>query len=108
MIIYNVTSNIQKQVAQQWLDWMQNKHIPEILATAKFSKAVLVRVLVPDEQDDVTYAAQFTTSNRETLQKYYTHDAPKFRSESVTLFGDKVLTFRTELEVIEEFYVNSN
>ena len=103
MIIYNVTSNIQENIEQQWLDWMQQKHIPEILATGKFTSARLVQVLVDEEMGGVTYAVQYTTDSRETLQKYYQEDAPTFRAEGMALFGDKVLAFRTELEVLREF-----
>ncbi|MEG1025142.1 MAG: DUF4286 family protein, partial [Flavobacterium sp.] len=28
MIIYNVTTNIHESVHDQWLKWMQEKHIP--------------------------------------------------------------------------------
>ena len=103
MIIYNVTSNIQENSEQQWLDWMQQKHIPEILNTGKFSAARLVRVLVAEEMGGITYAVQYTTDSRDTLQKYYQEDAPAFRAEGLALFGDKVLAFRTELEVLREF-----
>ena len=103
MIIYNVTSNIQENSEQQWLDWMQQKHIPEILNTGKFSAARLVHVLVDEEMGGITYAVQYTTDSRDTLQKYYQEDAPAFRAEGLTLFGDKVLAFRTELEVLREF-----
>ena len=102
MIIYNVTINIHESVQEQWLKWMQYKHIPEILATKKFSGARLVKVLVEEEMGGVTYSVQYTTDSRDTLEKYYLEDAPRFRAEGVELFGDKMLAFRTELEVISE------
>ncbi|SHF91169.1 protein of unknown function [Flavobacterium segetis] len=103
MIIYNVTTNIHESVHDQWMIWMQYKHIPEILATGKFSSARLVRVLIEEEMGGVTYSAQYTTDNKETLEKYYQEDAPGFREEGLKLFGDKMLAFRTELELIADF-----
>jgi hypothetical protein len=100
MIIYNVTTNIHESVHDQWMIWMQHKHIPEMLATGKFSTARLVRVLVEEEMGGSTYSVQYTTESKEILQKYYQEDAPGLREEGVKLFGDKMLTFRTELEVI--------
>jgi phosphoribosylamine-glycine ligase len=82
--------------------WMQHKHIPEILATGKFSSARLVRVLIEEEMGGVTYSAQYTTDSKETLEKYYLEDAPRFREEGAKLFGDKMLAFRTELELISD------
>jgi hypothetical protein len=104
MILYNVTTNIHESVHDQWLQWMQNKHIPELLATGKFSSARLVRVLVEEEMGGLTYAVQYTTDSKETLQRYYNEDAPRFRAEGLSLFGDKALAFRTELELISEFF----
>ena len=108
MIIYNVTTNIHESVHDQWLHWMQQKHIPEILATGKFSNARLVKVLVEEEMGGVTYSVQYTTNSKATLDKYYIEDAPKLREEGMRLFGDKMLAFRTELEVINEFFSNEN
>lgn len=102
MIIYNVTINIHESVHDQWLDWMQNKHIADVLATGKFTSARLIRVLVEEEMGGVTYSVQFMTDCKETLQKYYAEDAPRLREESAALFGDKMLAFRTELELISE------
>jgi len=102
MIIYNVTINIHESVHDQWLQWMQEKHIQDVLATGKFSSARMVKVLVEEEMGGVTYSIQYTTDSKETLQKYYEEDAPRLREEGLGLFGDKMLAFRTELELISE------
>jgi phosphoribosylamine-glycine ligase len=82
--------------------WMQHKHIPEMLATGKFSSARMVRVLIEEEMGGTTYSVQYTTDSKETLQQYYLEDAPTLREEGIKLFGDKMLSFRTELELISE------
>ncbi|QBZ97332.1 DUF4286 family protein [Flavobacterium sangjuense] len=102
MILYNVTINIHESVHDQWMKWMQEKHINDMLATGKFSSARMVKVLVEEEMGGTTYSIQFTTDSKETLQRYYDEDAPKLRAESALLFGDKMLAFRTELELISE------
>ena len=104
MIIYNVTINIHESVHDQWMQWMQNKHISDVLATGKFSSARMVKVLIEEEMGGTTYSIQYTTDSQETLQKYYNEDAPRLRDEGLSLFGDKMLAFRTELEVLSEFY----
>ncbi len=102
MIIYNVTTNIQESVHDQWLSWMQQKHIPEILATGKFTSARIVKVLIEEEMGGITYSIQYTTDSKETLEKYYREDQGRFQQEALKLFADKMLSFRTELEVISE------
>lgn len=102
MIIYNVTINIHESVHDQWMTWMQEKHINDVLATGKFSSARMVKVLIEEELGGVTYSIQYITENKETLQRYYDEDAPRLREEALALFGDKMLAFRTELELISE------
>lgn len=102
MIIYNVTINIHESVHDQWMKWMREKHINDVLSTGKFSTARMVKVLVEEEMGGVTYSIQYTTDSKETLERYYQEDAPKLRDEGLALFGDKMLAFRTELEVISE------
>lgn len=103
MIIYNVTTNLHESVHDQWMIWMQHKHIPEMLATGKFTSAKMARVLIEEEMGGTTYSVQYVTDSRETLQKYYMEEAPELREEGIRLFGDKMLSFRTELEVISEY-----
>lgn len=108
MILYNVTINIDDTVHDQWLNWMQEKHIPEVLATGKFSSARMVKVLIEEEMGGTTYATQYTTDSKATLDKYYQEDAPRLREKGQRLFADKMMVFRTELEVISEFWPNNN
>ncbi len=102
MIIYNVTINIHESVHDQWMTWMQEKHIKDVLSTRKFSSARMVKVLVEEEMGGSTYSIQYTTDSKATLEKYYLEDAPRLRQEGLALFGDKMLAFRTELELISE------
>ena len=102
MIFYNVTINIHESVHNQWIKWMQEKHIQDVLATGKFSGARMVKVLVEEDMGGTTYSIQYTTDSKETLQRYYDEDAPRLREEGLRLFGDKMLAFRTELELISE------
>lgn len=100
MIIYNVTSNIPEHLLEEWLDWMQHIHIPEVLATGKFTKARLLKVRVTEETGGSTYAVQFSTDSMPTLEKYYSEDAPALREKTRSKFGDEVVSFRTELQII--------
>ena len=80
---------------------MQKEHIPEMLATGKFSKALMTRVMVKEEMGGLTYSVQYTTDSMETLQRYYSEDAEKLRGQSKPFEG-KFVAFRTELEIISE------
>lgn len=101
MYIYNVTINIQEDVHDKWVDWMKTQHIPEMLNTGKFIKALMTRVMVQEEMGGITYSVQYTAESKEKLQKYYEENAPEMRSKSAPFEG-KFVAFRTELEVISE------
>jgi len=104
MYIYNVTVNIDESVHDKWLNWMKDIHIPEMLNTNKFSKALMSRVLVNEEMGGITYSVQYTCDSKETLEKYYLEDAQKMREEGNQLFKNKFTAFRTEMKVIKEFF----
>lgn len=102
MLIYNVTSNIDESVHDEWLAWMQETHIPDVLATGKFTEARILKVLVKEEMGGVTYSVQYYTENKETLLQYYQEDAPRLQQDALKKFADKCVSFRTELEVHSE------
>ncbi|MEZ4853023.1 DUF4286 family protein [Flavobacterium sp.] len=108
MIIYNVTLTIDNSIHDKWLDWMKKKHINDVLATGQFISARLVKVLVDEEMGGTTYSVQYLAASKEHLENYYANYAKKLRDEGLALFADKMLAFRTELEVLAEFYHESN
>jgi len=103
MYIYNVTINIEESIQEKWTHWMKTEHIPAVLATGKFSKALMARVNVDEEMGGITYSVQYTTDSKETLQKYYAENAVELRAQSKPFEG-KYVAFRTELEVIAEIH----
>jgi hypothetical protein len=105
MYIYNVTANIEASIHDEWLIWIK-EHIPKVLSTGKFEKATLTRVLVEEDMGGVTYSIQFRSYSREALDAYYREDADRLRQEGLKKFADKMLAFRTELQIIDEYMVN--
>tara|TARA_B110000003_G_scaffold154191_2_gene154898 strand:+ start:124 stop:447 length:324 start_codon:yes stop_codon:yes gene_type:complete len=107
MIIYNVTVNIEESIHDEWLEWIKN-HIPKVLATGKFIDARLTKVLVEEEMGGTTYAIQYKAKSREALESYYQNDAADLKQEGFIKFADKMLAFRTELEIIDEYTVTNH
>ena len=105
MYIYNVTINLDESIHDEWLIWIK-EHIPQVLATGKFKDAKLTKVLVEDTTEGHTYSIQYRSYSRAALDAYYKEDADKLRVEGLKKFGDKMLAFRTELQIIDEYSVN--
>ena len=103
MYIYNVTINIDDDVKDEWLTWMET-HILDVLNTGKFVAAKLTQVLVEEEMGGTTYSVQYSAKTKEDLQNYYKEDAKRLRGDGLRKFGNKMVAFRTELRLIKEFY----
>ena len=101
MIIYNVTINVQEDIHDEWVKWMKEEHIPDMLDTGKFTKALMTKVLVQEPMGGITYSVQYTTENKKMLERYYEENADDLRTRS-KIFEGKFVAFRTELEVITE------
>lgn len=101
MYIYNVTINVEEDIHDQWLNWMQEEHIPDMLKTGKFSKALMTKVMVQEAMGGITYSVQYTTESKEMLQRYLDENAADLRSRGKA-FESKFVAFRTEMQVISK------
>jgi len=103
MIIYNITCHVEREIETSFIDWMKNTHIKEVLATEKFIKAIFTKIIENENQTGSSYAVQYYCENKEILQKYFIENAPSLQRKGIEMFGQKMLIFRTELDIIEEF-----
>lgn len=101
MYIYNVTVNIDSSVHDEWLKWMKENHIPDVLATGLFIDNRLCEVMVEEEQGK-TYSIQYRVRDLETLKLYQEVYAPKLKEEHQAKFRDKFVAFRTILRIDHE------
>jgi hypothetical protein len=100
MLIYNVTIQIEKEIAAQWLHWLMHEHIPDVMNTGCFVDHQIVKLLDADESETLTYAIQYRAANREILDKYLNEHAPALRKEGTKKWGERFVAFRTIMEVI--------
>lgn len=105
MYIYNVTTNIEETAHEVWLQWMKETHIPQVLSTGKFLSAKFSKVLVEEDMGGFTYSVQYTVKDKATLEKYYEEDAPALIESIQKKFAGQLVSFKTELEVVDEFFV---
>ena len=99
MIVYNVTINVDADVAAEWLHWMKTVHIPDVMATGMFLDNRICRVLA-EEDGGLTYAIQYTAADMATYERYKTEHAPRLQAETQMHYGGKFVAFRTLLEIV--------
>ncbi len=101
MIIYNVTVSINHDVHDEWVKWMKDVHIPDVMATGFFLEYRFARVLLVDEADGVSYSIQYLCKNMADLQVYHGSHAPKLQAEVNKKYEGKFAAFRTVLETVD-------
>ncbi len=101
MILYNVTVKIDNNAQEEWLDWMKNVHIPDVMSTNCFIENKMMRLLdpPPDEQG-TTYAIQYFCKNIETLRHYWKEFAPALQADHTERYKDRFVAFRTIMEMV--------
>jgi hypothetical protein len=100
MIIYNVTVNIDDDAHKDWVRWMKDDHIPEVMATGYFLDSRFARVMV-EEQQGTTYSIQYMCKNQVDLDEYQREQAPRLQADHSSRFEGKFVAFRTLLEIVE-------
>jgi hypothetical protein len=102
MILYNVTCNVERDRATEWLDWMLKTHIPEVMATGCFLSHLVMRLLNNAEDDEgVNIVIQYTATDMAQYEKYQSEFGPALREKTLQRYGEAVIAFRSLLEVIE-------
>ena len=102
MIIYNVTCSMEKGLAEEWLKWMKESHLPEVMETGCFIEYKMLKLLTNDSDDTgVNYAIQYTCENHETLERYRSEYGPALQAKTLEKFGNSVLAYRSVLEHVE-------
>ena len=100
MLMYNVTTGVDKQIEQEWLIWMKEVHIPEVMKTKMFVGYRIYKVLTADQEDTVSYAIQYQAKSISQIEQYLDKFAPALREEVKKKFGDKAVSFRSLLEEV--------
>jgi hypothetical protein len=98
MILYNVTIQVDPSIHEEWLQWMKEEHIPEVMSTGLFTEYKFWRLLDQDESSGPTYAAQYITVSKIDYMKYVEHFAPAMRKKGTDKWGDRFIAFRTVME----------
>tara|TARA_B100000767_G_scaffold275797_1_gene315846 strand:- start:2291 stop:2605 length:315 start_codon:yes stop_codon:yes gene_type:complete len=100
MFIHNVTTLVELSVESQWMCWMNDEHLPKIMKTGKFIKVILFKVIAEEDMGGTSYAAQYHCNSRDDFERFLAEDAPMLRNLAVEKFGERILSFNTELEQI--------
>jgi hypothetical protein len=100
MIIYNVTIKVHNAIQHEWLDWLKQEHIPEVMNTGCFSDFTILRLLEIDDSEGPSYAIQYRAESKALYNQYIEKFASIMRQQSFDKWGDQFIAFRSVLQVV--------
>lgn len=100
MFIYNVTVNVSDDVHQQWLTWMKQTHIADVMKTGCFIDSQILKVLYVDDEGH-TYSVQYKFLEMTDIEKYQKEFAKELQAKHKAIFADKCTAFRTLLQIVD-------
>lgn len=101
MIIYNVTINIDDSVHLEWLKWMKEVHIPDVMNTGIFVENRILKLLGDEQSGGHTYSIQYYCNCLDDYKQYENVFAPALQAEHSEKFKEQFVAFRTLLEIVE-------
>jgi len=100
MLLYNVTIGIDRDIEGEWLEWMQQKHIPDVLKTGMFHSYKLYRILDEENGETISYSIQYFAKTIDDVLNYLENHAPALVEEHRLRYKNKHVAFRTLLEEV--------
>lgn len=101
-IVYNVTVKIDSAINDDWLSWMKETHIPDVMMTGKFISWRIKKILGDEDPNGITYAVQYIAPNMDAFLDYNQHYAQALQAEHKERYEGKYVAFRTLMEIVDE------
>lgn len=103
MYIYAVSVHVDPGSEREWLEWMQNVHIPDVLKTGCFKSARLFKIEQQEGMDGSVFSIQYTYEDKSDFERYEKEFAYKLRKEHTDKFGNRCHAFRSHALLLDEF-----
>jgi len=101
MVLYNVTVNVDKNISSEWLTWMKERHIPEMMATGCFLSHKLLHLETETtDNPGIAYCIQYWCKSKVELDNYLEKYSDRLRASHQKAFPNKFVAFRTILNEV--------
>jgi hypothetical protein len=97
-VVYSVTIVLQAEIESEWIAWMNEVHIPDVLRTGCFEQCRVYKVL-DAEKEEPTYVMQYHCRSREEYQRYRENFAPALQKDHSNRFAGR---FRGSRQLLEQ------
>ncbi|MES2002970.1 MAG: DUF4286 family protein [Bacteroidota bacterium] len=100
MLIYNVTTKLSWSIHEAWVQWMLEKHIPEVMSKGCFTEYRFARLLETDDTEGPTYTTQYYAANKAQYEQYINTHATALRKDALDTWGNQFIGFRSLMELV--------
>ncbi len=101
MLIYNTTYQVDINDARNFVIWLHEVYIPQVIADGRLANPRLTRILSHKEQESECFSLQWEVDDSATLHRWHVAQGTGLNDEMMRTFKDKVVGFPTLMEVIE-------
>ena len=100
MILYNITISILLEAEEEWLRWMKEVHIPEVMATGLPVENRMLRLLMEMDNGGATYTCQYYFKSMADYDIYQAVYQPRLTQKHHERYKERYVSFRTLLEEV--------
>ena len=98
MVIYSVEITIEAAIETDWLEWMQQVHVPDVVRTGCFLECRIYKLLDAPRGESV-YVMQYHCRSLDDYHRYRDQFAPALQKEHAERFAGR---FRGARRLLEE------
>ena len=100
MIVYNVTTKVDPSIVSEWVAWIKDEHITDIITTGCFTHANVFQLLEVDDSEGPTFTVQYFAESKSLYNLYMDKFAPIMRQKAFDKWGNKFVAFRSLMQVV--------
>ena len=101
MIVYNETIIVEEASYDNWIAYMRQVHIPEVMATGHFDSFKILNV-IDSPNEGVTTCVQYNTDSEERFAKFYNQHLHPLHAAHHELYENKYVLYSSLMETIAE------
>ncbi|HBY97221.1 MAG TPA: hypothetical protein DEP84_25300 [Chloroflexi bacterium] len=100
-VLYTVRATVAPEIEADWVEWMQTRHIPDVLKEPGFLRAWLLRVTSPTREEWAEFVMVYQLENQAALDAYMASPArARLIQEVADRYGDRAPSTRLFLQAV--------
>lgn len=100
MILYNITMNVDLRIEREFLRWMKDVHVPDVMNTDLPINNNVLKLLTEIDNGGATYTFQYWFQTMEDFLTYQSRYQSALQQQVADRYTNRYTSFRTLLEEV--------